>query len=141
MRTNDPDEPGFDKNLGDVLLGDGGPATEASLVGPTDVSVDGDNNVFITDSQDLLGHGDAQPRIGRVDGKTRIITTIAGTGVVTGSIDGDGGDDPSDDLGDGGPAFMANFSGTNFNILLDKKDRVLISDNRAHSVRRIDTGG
>ena len=121
-------------------IGDGGPATAASLVGPTDVSVDYVGNIFITDSQDQLGSGFAQPRIRRVDGKTGIITTIAGTGVVQGSIDGEGGD-PSDNLGDGGPPTLASFTGTNFNILLDKKSRVLISDNGAHRVRRIDTGG
>ncbi len=53
---------------------------------------------------------------------------------------GEGGD-PSDDLGDDGPPTKATFTGRNFNILLDKKDRVLISDNGAHRVRRIDTGG
>ncbi len=140
-RTNDPDEPGFDGNFEDVvLLGDGGTATAASLVGPTDVSVDHDGNIFITDSQDQQGPGFAQPRIRRVDGKTGLIKTRAGTGVVTGSIDGEGAD-PSDDLGDSGPPTAASFSGTNFNILLDKKDRVLISDNGAHRVRRIDAGG
>ena len=55
---------------------------------------------------------------------------------MTGSIDGDGGD-PVDDLGDGGPPKLATFTSRNFNILLDKKDRVLISDNGAHSVRPI----
>ena len=136
-RTNDPDEPGFDENLLEVLLGDGGPATTASLVGPTDVSVDDDGNIFITSSQDQLGVAGAQPRIRRVDAKKGIITTIAGNGVVTGSIDGEGGD-PSDDFGDDGPPTKATFSGRNFNILLDNQDRVLISDNFAQRVRRID---
>ena len=59
---------------------------------------------------------------------------------MTGSIDGERGD-PSDDLGDGGPAIDATFTGRNFNILLDKQDRVVISDNGADGtgrVRRID---
>ena len=82
LRTNDPDEPGFDESLADVLLGDGGPATTASLVGPTDISVDHDGNIFVTDSQseDEDETVFAQPRIRRIDGKTGIITTIAGTG-------------------------------------------------------------
>ena len=106
----------------------------ATLASPTDVSVDEEGNIFITDSR---GSAPAQPRIRRIDGKTGIISTIAGTGIVTGSIDGEGGD-PSDDLGDDGPATLATFSSRNFNILLDKEDRVLISDNAAHRVRRID---
>ena len=140
FRTNDPDEPGFNGDSPDVLLGDGGPATTASLVGPTDVSVDDDGNIFITSSQDELEEDGAQPRIRRVDAKTGIITTIAGNGVVTGSIDGEGRN-PHDDLGDDGSPTMASFSSTNFNILLDKRDRVLISDNDAHRVRRINPAG
>lgn len=115
-------------------LGDGGSAKLATFASPTDVSIDEEGNIFITDS---LGPAPAQPRIRRIDGKTGIISTIAGTGVVTSSIDGEGGD-PSDDLGDGGLATLATFSSRNFNILLDKEDRVLISDNAAHRVRRID---
>ena len=144
-RTNDPHEPGFDPKRV-VRLGDGGPATTASLVGPTDVSVDDDGNIFITDSQDQLGPGDAQPRIRRVDGKTGIITTIVGTGERTN--DPIHSFDPPFDpslpialMGDSGPPTMATLSSRNFNILLDKEDRVLISDNGARRVRRIEHPG
>lgn len=57
-------EPGFS--------GDGGPATAASLYGPSAVALDGSGNLYISDS----GH----ERVRRVDAKTQIITTVAGNG-------------------------------------------------------------
>ena len=65
----------------DGFSGDGGPATNAELDWPHNVSVDDSGNLFIADS---LNH-----RIRRVDGDTGIITTIAGTG--TEGFSGDGG--------------------------------------------------
>jgi len=61
-------------------LGDGGPATSATLV-PWDVKADAAGNLYISD---WLGH-----RIRKVDVATGIITTIAGTG--TAAFSGDGG--------------------------------------------------
>jgi len=60
--------------------GDGGPATEASLIGPQDLFVDKSGNIFIAT---IL-------RIRRVDAETGIITTVAGgDGVLSsGNIDG-----------------------------------------------------
>ncbi len=52
--------------------GDGGPATEASFVGPNAVAVDTAGNLFIADAK--------SHRIRQVDAKTGIITTIVGTG-------------------------------------------------------------
>ncbi|HVT04853.1 MAG TPA: hypothetical protein VHL58_15930 [Thermoanaerobaculia bacterium] len=52
--------------------GDGGPATAAQLNAPADVAVDGENNIYIVERQNA--------RVRRVDGKTGIITTFAGTG-------------------------------------------------------------
>ncbi len=49
--------------------GDGGPATNASLSGPSDVAVDGAGNLFIADR----GNG----RVRRVDAATGIISSIA----------------------------------------------------------------
>ncbi|MDA2933237.1 IPT/TIG domain-containing protein [Acidobacteria bacterium AH-259-D05] len=66
-------------------LGDEGPATEARLVFPEGVAVDGAGNLFIAE----------RVRIRKVDGTTGIITTVAGGG------------DPSDGIGDGGPATEA----------------------------------
>lgn len=55
---------------GKVLLGDEGPAKEATLRFPQGIAVDSENNLFIADYQNH--------RIRRVDGKSGIITTVAG---------------------------------------------------------------
>src|SRR5579862_472784 len=62
-------------------LGDNGPAVNALLTYPRDVSADAAGNYYITDG--------SMCRIRRVDGASQIITTIAGTG--TCSYSGDGG--------------------------------------------------
>lgn len=62
-------------------LGDGGPATAARLLRPTDVTVDPTGDLWIADSE---GH-----RIRSVDLATGIIVTVAGTG--TAGLEGDGG--------------------------------------------------
>jgi len=54
-------------------LGDGGPATDASLNRPTGVIIDGSGNLYIADERDH--------RIRRVDAATKIITTVAGNGI------------------------------------------------------------
>src|SRR4030095_3749894 len=79
--------------------GDGGPAIAAQLAGPRGLAFHADSlreplSLYISDIDNN--------RIGRVDGKTGIITTVAGTGFFPGQIDGPGGD-PCDDVGDGGP--------------------------------------
>jgi sugar lactone lactonase YvrE len=52
--------------------GDGGPAT-AALIGPDDLAIDNDGNLFIAEYDNK--------RIRRIDAKTRIITTVAGNGL------------------------------------------------------------
>lgn len=66
--------------------GDGGPAIDAGLNMPDFVITDAANNVYFIDIQNN--------RIRRVDGKTGIITTVAGSG-------------KQDSSGDGGPALEA----------------------------------
>ena len=68
--------------------GDGGPATEASLVLPRRVAVDADGNVFIADA---LDH---RIRAVKADG---IMTTVAGDGIIA-------------HAGDGGPAISASLN-------------------------------
>src|SRR5437667_9479422 len=60
--------------------GDGGPAAEAGLYLPLDVAFDSKGDLYICDS--------GSNRIRRVDLKTGIVDTIAGTGVY--GFDGDG---------------------------------------------------
>lgn len=62
--------------------GDNGPALEASLRRPVDVAIGPDGNLYIADTYNHC--------VRMVDLATNIITTIAGTGTVSGSS-GDGG--------------------------------------------------
>jgi sugar lactone lactonase YvrE len=61
-------------------IGDGGPAVDASLTNSKGVTTDADGNVYITEFRG---------RIRKVDGRTGIISTIAGNG--TRGYSGDGG--------------------------------------------------
>ena len=98
--------------------GDGGPAVEAKLDGPSGIAVDGAGNVYIADR--------GNDRIRRVDG-AGVITTIAGTGVRGFS-------------GDGGPAVEAKLDGPS-GIAVDGAGNVYIADYNNHRVRRVDGAG
>ena len=50
--------------------GDGGPATEAEIYGPTGMALDDEGNLYISTAN----------RIRRVDAQTGVVTTVAGTG-------------------------------------------------------------
>src|SRR3954449_90031 len=53
--------------------GDGGPATAASMNEPYEVAFDRAGNLFVAEMQNHV--------VRRVDAKTRVISTVAGTGV------------------------------------------------------------
>src|SRR5258706_383322 len=61
-------------------IGDGGPATSATMNTPRGINVDANGNVYFSDSYNS--------RIRKIDATTGIITTIAGTGSVASSGDG-----------------------------------------------------
>src|SRR5829696_3087492 len=72
---------------GGSKLGDGGPATKAGLCGPTDVTLDAEGNMYISDTGDYcIGPGGDTVR--KVD-PHGTITTVAGTGEA--GFSGDGG--------------------------------------------------
>lgn len=96
--------------------GDGGPATEASLNEPYEVRFDKAGNMFFVEMQNHL--------IRKVDAKTGIISTVAGTGEK-----GYGGD--------GGPALKAQFS-VPHSIALDHQGGLYVADIGNHRIRRID---
>ncbi|WP_435007806.1 hypothetical protein P12x_005071 [Tundrisphaera lichenicola] len=96
-------------------IGDGGPATEAVIVGARAVCVDGRGNTFICERE-----GNA---IRKVDPNGRI-TTIAGTGLAGYS-------------GDGGPALGATFRGPK-GIRPDSSGNLFVVDTENHAVRKID---
>lgn len=104
-------------------LGDGGPATSATLFEPTDVAVNSVGDLFIADW--------ANGRVRRVD-RLGNISTYAGTG---GQFT----------TGDGGPATSAGI-GLPWSIAVDRNDNVLIAagvsnipgDPGSRTIRRVD---
>ncbi|WP_425616345.1 hypothetical protein NA78x_006293 [Anatilimnocola sp. NA78] len=96
--------------------GDGGPATAAELNEPYEVRFDRAGNMFFVEMQNHL--------LRRVDAKTGIITTVAGTGVAGFS-------------GDEGPALKAQFRQPH-SIALDSEDNIYIADIGNHRIRRLD---
>ena len=96
--------------------GDGGPATEAMLNFPTAVAVDAQGHLYIADT---MNH-----RVRRVDAKTGIITTIAGTGQAR--FSGDGG--PADHAALNEPAALA----------VDTQGQLYIADQSNNRVRSVD---
>jgi sugar lactone lactonase YvrE len=97
--------------------GDGGPATDASLLLPTGVAVDPDGGLVIAEYSGRLRHVDP-------DGT---ITTIAGNGEFAGGYGGDGG-----------PAVDAQLGGNPKCPTFDADGSVLFTDPENHRIRRID---
>ncbi len=98
--------------------GDGGPATEARLNFPVDVTLDGAGNLFIADLGNL--------RIRKVD-SSGTITTVAGAGER-----GFGGD--------GGPAVQAQLASP-YGVAVDSAGNLYIADSRNHRIRKVDSSG
>ncbi len=96
--------------------GDGGPALEASLNQPYEVTFDRSGNLYFVE---MPNH-----TVRRVDARTRVITTIAGTGQPGFS-------------GDHGPATKAQLRQPH-SIALDPQGGLLICDIGNHRIRRVD---
>jgi sugar lactone lactonase YvrE len=169
-------------------VGDGGPGTEAVLVSPRQLAIDGGGNVFIADADNA--------RVRRWDAASGVVTTVAGngapgrateggpailsplrapsgvavagnvlyvadtqndtvwtvgadgalvrlagSGIRTGSIDGDRpgqpGNDPTDDLNDGQLAIFATLAQP-VRVAIDAAGNVLIADLGNLRIRRVD---
>jgi len=95
-------------------IGDGGPATSASIY-PRWIALDASGNLYLLDT--LYG------RVRRIDGKTGIISTIAGNGIYGGS-------------GDGGPATEATVGATT-SLAVDAAGNLYLSSFPSE-IRRID---
>ena len=100
--------------------GDGGPATQASLDMPHEIQFDGAGNLYIAERDSHV--------IRKVEAKTRVISTVAGTGVA-----GFGGD--------GGPGVKAQLRQPH-SIVFDRDGTLLICDIGNQRIRRLhlDTG-
>jgi DNA-binding beta-propeller fold protein YncE len=99
------------------FAGDGGRAERALLNGPFDVGFDKDGNLYFSDT---FNH-----RIRRVDARTGIITTCAGSGA-------------AGYAGDGGPATSARLNEP-YGIAVDQSANVYIADRHNHCVRKLDS--
>jgi sugar lactone lactonase YvrE len=100
--------------------GDGGPAVDASLNMPHEVRFDAKGNLYVAERDNHV--------IRRIDGKTGLISTVAGVGKPGFS-------------GDGGPAIQAHLNQPH-SILFDRDGTLLICDIGNHRIRRLhlDTG-
>ena len=98
--------------------GDGGPATAAELITPYGLAVDSSGNVYISDIGTYT--------VRKVDGKTGLITTIAGTGSPSYS-------------GDGGPASSAAI-GIPYSVAFDPQGNLYISDILNQNIREVTNG-
>jgi hypothetical protein len=101
------------------FAGDGGPATDARLNGPSGVALDTAGNIYIADLQNA--------RIRKVNAATGLISTIAGTG--TGTYD-------FDDV----PATSASIWGPQ-DICLDKSGNLYIADAFNYRIRKVTPSG
>ena len=96
--------------------GDGRPAVDAELNEPYEVRFDRDGNMYFVEMQNHV--------VRRVDGKSKIITTVAGTG-------------QPGFAGDGGPATAAPLKQPH-SIALDATGALYVADIGNHRIRRID---
>ncbi len=96
--------------------GDGGPARKAQLNQPHEIRLDRDESLFIAD---MKNHS-----IRKVDRKSGLISTVAGTG-------------RPGYAGDGGPAIQAALNQPH-SLALDADGNLFISDTGNHVIRRVD---
>jgi DNA-binding beta-propeller fold protein YncE len=99
-----------------AYLGDGGRATDASLSMPHEIQFDSARNLYIAERDNHV--------VRKVDAKTGVISTFAGTG------------DPGFS-GDGGPATQAQLRQPH-SIAVNSKGRLLICDIGNHRIRQVD---
>jgi len=103
----------------DDFRGDGGPATAARLSRPRGLTFDDIGNLLVADS--------GNNRIRRIDMRTGIITTVAGSGTK-----GFGGD--------GGPALEASLD-LPVDVAVDRGGNLFIVDRANKRIRKVDTQG
>ena len=105
--------------------GDGGPAVDAGLVFLSSVAIDREGNVYISEG----GHGPNSGRVRRVDEKSGIITTVAGSGKAETS---DGG--PALAVGLEFPSSLQLDAMGNLYVLEETNDRVRYIDGYTHVI-------
>lgn len=96
------------------MAGEGGPATQAKLIGPFGVDFDRSGNTFLVE---IAGH-----RVLKID-RPGVLTRLAGTGM-------------KGDRGDGGPALDAEFNGMH-SLAVARNGDVIVADTLNNRVRKI----
>jgi streptogramin lyase len=96
--------------------GDGGPAGEATVGGPFGVAIGPDNALYVCETTTHV--------VRRIDGKTGIITTVAGSGEKGYS-------------GDGGPALEAKLNEP-YEVRFDTEDNMYFVEMQNNIVRKVD---
>jgi trimeric autotransporter adhesin len=99
-------------------LGDGGPATSASLCGPTFAALDSHGNIFVADA-----------------GYSLIREVVTSTGNIQ-TVAGSGGGNSSGYSGDGGPATSALLNGPN-GVFVDGSGNLFIADQVNQVIREV----
>ncbi len=98
-------------------LGDGGPATSASLFSPYGVALDSSGNLYIADTGDNC--------IRKVNATTHIITTVAGNSNISRGYSGDGGAATSAQLDNP------------YGVALDSSGNIYIADSNNNCIRKV----
>jgi hypothetical protein len=104
------------------FAGDGGKATEAQLREPNDCCLDGRGGLLIADVADW--------RVRRLDLKSGVITTFAGTGRPKEKVE-------RTQIGDGGSAAKAVLVGARA-VCVDGKGNIYICEREGNALRRVD---
>lgn len=99
-----------------AYAGDGGPATEASLNQPYELAWDKAGNLYFVEIGNHV--------VRKVDARSGVISTVAGTGKAGFS-------------GDGGPAGKAQMSAPH-SLVIDSQGDILVCDILNHRVRKVD---
>jgi sugar lactone lactonase YvrE len=97
--------------------GDGGQARDATFDGPKEIDIDKDGNVYVVDTENEA--------IRRIDGRTGIITTVAGKGRTK-----------TPGSGDGGPATAATL-GRPHGVAVGPDGALYIGDTNSHRIRKV----
>ena len=101
--------------------GDGGPATSASLYGPTGCVLDAAGNLYISD--------DANNVVRKITASTGVISTVAGNGYLAGTTFGGS-------TGDGGPAIFAELNHP-WGLAMDAAGDLFIADEGNDRIREV----
>jgi sugar lactone lactonase YvrE len=127
--------------------GDNGPAVDATFFFPFTLAYSAANNtLYVGEDGNFADSSDQSSatwalgnRIRAINLTTGVITTFAGNGVWTGSIDGPGGN-TADDLGDNGPATAATFQRI-LGMAVSSTGELYIADVMNYRVRKVDATG